>query len=210
MRVTLFILFLATASVVVGQKRLSEGTLSFSILTYKQNQVIGDSLTAQHFFKGAHTRTDVSGSIGRTITLYDSREETGAIVREFGGQKILIPLDASSWADKNAWYSPDSIQYTNEEKTLLTYPCKRAQINLRSGAILRVWFTPSIVLDNKDTEFQMGDLPGLVLAYEYENQGTLVQYMILSLNYDPVPIQKFDIPSSGYRILSYAESKKQL
>ena len=209
MRLTLFILFLAAASIVVGQKRLSEGTLSFSVFTHKQNQVIGDSLTAQHFFKGAHTRTDVSGSMGRTITLYDSREETGAIVRDFGGQKILIPLDASSWADKNAWYSPDSIQYTNEEKTLLTYPCKAAQINLRSGAILRVWFTPSIVLDNKDTEFQMGDLPGLVLAYEYENEGTLVQYTILSLNFDPVPIQKFDIPSSGYRILSYAESKKQ-
>jgi GLPGLI family protein len=209
MRITLFILFLAAASVVVGQKRLSEGSLSYSVLTYKHQQVIGDSLNAQHFFKGAHTRTELSGSIGRTITLYDSREETGAILREFGGQKILIPLDAAAWADKNAWYSPDSIQYTNEEQTLLNYPCKRAQINLRSGAMLRVWFTPSIILDNKDTEFQLGDLPGLVLAYEYENEGTLIRYTINSLNFDPVPIQKFDIPNSGFRILNYAESKKQ-
>lgn len=210
MRITLFILFLATALAVVGQKRLSEGSLSFSVVTYKQNQVVGDSLTALHLFKGAHTRTDLSGSIGKTITVYDSREEIGAIVREFGGQKILIPLDASSWADKNAWYSPDSIQYTNEEQTLLNYPCKRAQIKLRSGALLRVWYTPSIVLDNKDTEFQLGDLPGVVLAYDYENGGTIVRYTILFLNFDPVPIQKFDIPNSGYRILSYAESKKQL
>jgi hypothetical protein len=209
MRSTLFILFLATASVVVAQKRLSEGALSFSVLTYKQNQVIGDSLTAQLYFKGAHTRTDLIGSIGRTITLYDSREETGAILREFGGQKILIPLDASSWADKNAWYSPDSIQYSNEEQTFLTYPCKRAQIKLRNGAVLLVWFTTSIVLDNKDTEFQMGDLPGLVLAYEYQKDEKTTRYNLLSLNFDPVPIQKFDVPNSGYRILSYAESKKQ-
>lgn len=210
MRLTLLILFLATTSVVVGQKRLSEGSLSFSVVTHKQNQIVGDSLIAQHFFKGAHTRTDLSGSIGKTITLYDSREETGAIIREFGAQKILIPIDASSWADKNAWYSPDSIQYTDEEQTLLNYPCKRAQIKLRSGALLRVWFTNSIVLDNKDTEFQMGDLPGLVLAYEYENEGAVINYKIVSLNFDPVPIQKFDIPNSGYRILSYAESKKLL
>lgn len=211
MRITLFILFWTTATVVVGQKRLSEGVLSFSVIaTNKQKQVIGDSLTAQHFFKGVHTRTDVSARVGRTITLYDSREETGAIVREFGGQKILIPLDASSWADKNAWYSPDSIQYISEEQTILTYPCKRAQIKLRNGALLRVWYTPTIVLDNKDTEFQMGDLPGLVLGYEYENEETIISYIAVTLNFDPVPIQKFEIPSSGYRVLNYAESKKQL
>ena len=209
MRSTLFILFLITASVVVGQKRLSEGSLSFSVVTYQNNQVVGDSLTAQLFFKGAHTRTDITGGLGKTITMYDSREETGAILREFGAQKILIPLDASSWADKNAWYTPDSIQYTNEEQTLFNYPCKGAQIKLRSGAVLRVWFTPTIILDNKDTEFQMGDLPGLVLSYEYERAGTVIAYKIIGLNFDPVPIQKFDIPSSGYRILSYTESKKQ-
>lgn len=209
MRSILFILFFSTSSVVVGQKRLSEGTLSFSVVTYKQNVVVGDSLIAQHFFKGAHTRTDLVGGVGKTITLYDSREVTGAILREFGAQKIMIPLDASSWADKNAWYTPDSIQYTDEVETVLDYPCKRAKIKLRSGSLLSVWYTPSIVLDNKDTEFQMGDLPGLVLSYEYESSGTVVKYKIVALNFDPVPIQKFDIPNSGYRILSYSESKKQ-
>lgn len=209
MRIALFILFLATAAVVVGQKRLSEGVISFSVLTLEQNQVVGDSLIAHHFFKGAHTRTDLIGDVGKTITLFDTREEIGAVVREFGGQKIMIPLDASTWADKNAWYSPDSIQYINEEQTILAYPCKRAQIRLRNGALLSVWYTPLIVLENKDTEFQMGDLPGLVMAYDYENDGRVISYKAISLNFDPVPIQKFDIPSSGYRILSYTESKKQ-
>jgi hypothetical protein len=210
MRIPLVILLWSIASAVVGQKRLSEGNLTFSVLTYKGDQRIGDSLTAQHFFKGAHTRTDLTGSIGRTITLYDSREELGAIIRDFGSQKILIPLDALTWADKNAWYNPDSILYLDEQKTILDYPCKKAQFKLRNGGVIDVWYTSAIVLDNKDTEFQMGDLPGLVLSYEYQVDETKIIYRSLNLNFDPVPIQKFDIPSSGYRILSYAESKKQL
>jgi hypothetical protein len=55
----------------------------------------------------------------------------------------------------------------------------------------------------------MGDLPGLVLSYEFQSGLTRVVYTTKELNFDPVPIQKFDIPSSGYRILSYSESKKQ-
>jgi hypothetical protein len=92
----------------------------------------------------------------------------------------------------------------------LEYPCKKALVNLGNGDHISVWYTTSVVLENKDTEFQMGDLPGLVLAYEYQKGATRVVYTPIGLNFDPVPIQKFDIPSSGYRILSYTESKKQL
>jgi GLPGLI family protein len=209
MRLSLVILLWSIALAVVGQKRLSEGGISFSVLTYKDNQRIGDSLTAQHYFKGAHTRTDLFGSSGKTITIYDSREELGAIVRDFGSQRILIPLDAFSWADKNAWYTSDSIVYLNEQQTILEYPCNKARVNLSNGNSVVVWYTTAVALDNKDTEFQMGDLPGLVLSYEFQNGLTRVVYTTKELNFDPVPIQKFDIPSSGYRILSYSESKKQ-
>ncbi|MEY5046622.1 MAG: hypothetical protein RL713_1847, partial [Bacteroidota bacterium] len=92
MRISLVILLWSIASAVVGQKRLSEGSISYSVLTFQDNQRIGDSLTAQHFFKGAHTRTDLIGGMGKTTTLYDSREAIGAIVRDFGSQRILIPL----------------------------------------------------------------------------------------------------------------------
>jgi hypothetical protein len=196
-------------SVVVGQKRLSEGALVFSVITTKQGLLVGDTLIAQHYFKGAHTRTDLIGIVGKSYTLYDSREGLGAIVREFGSQKILIPLDTSSWSDKNAWYKASSISYSTDENKLLGYACKKASIKLTEGGQLEIWYTPEVVLDNIDTEFQMGDIPGLVLSYEYIIDETRVIYIARSLNFDPVPIQKFEIPNAGYRILSYAESKKQ-
>lgn len=209
MRLPLFILFLAITSVVVGQKRLSEGSLVFSVVTTKKDLPVGDTLIAQHYFKGAHTRTDLTGIVGKSVTLYDSREGLGAIIREFGSQKILIPLDTSSWSDKNAWYKASSISYSTDEQKLLGYACKKASIKLLEGGQLEIWYTPEVVLDNIDTEFQMGDIPGLVLSYEYIMDETRVIYMARSLNFDPVPIQKFEIPNAGYRILSYADSKKQ-
>ena len=209
MRLSLVILFLAMTSVVVGQKRLSEGSLVFSVVTTKQGLLVGDTLIAQHFFKGAHSRTEISGVAGNSVTLYDSREGLGAIVREFGSQKILIPLDTSSWSDKNAWYRASSISYSTDEQKLLGYACNKASIKLSAGGQLEIWFTPEVVLDNNDTEFQMGDIPGLVLSYEYVTDEIRVIYLARSLNFDPVPIQKFDIPNARFRILSYAESKKQ-
>jgi hypothetical protein len=209
MRLSLFILFLAITSVVVGQKRLSEGSLVFEVVTTKKDLLVGDTLIAQHLFKGAHSRTEISGAAGSSITLYDSREGLGAIVREFGSQKILIPLDTASWSDKNAWYRASSISYSTDEQKLLGYACKKATIKLLAGGLLQIWFTPEVVLDNNDTEFQMGDIAGLVLSYEYITDEMRVIYMARSLNFDPVPIQKFDIPNAGYRVLSYAESKKQ-
>ena len=209
MRLSLFILFLAITSVVVGQKRLSEGSLVFEVVTTKKDLLVGDTLIAQHLFKGAHSRTEISGTAGSSITLYDSREGLGAIVREFGSQKILIPLDTASWSDKNAWYRASSISYSTDEQKLLGYACKKATIKLLAGGQLQIWFTPEVVLDNNDTEFQMGDIAGLVLSYEYITDEMRVIYVARSLNFDPVPIQKFDIPNAGYRVLSYAESKKQ-
>lgn len=210
MRLPLIILFMTIVSAVVAQKRLSEGTITFSVMNYDADQRVADSLTALHYFKGAHTRTDLISRIGKTSTFYDSRETLGAITREIGSQRILIPLDALAWADKNAWYTADSIVYLNEQTTVLGYPCSKAKISLRNGDVVYVWYTPSIVLDNKDTEFQMGDLPGLVLSYTFEKGNSKLIYTCININFDPVPIQRFDIPSSGYRILSYTESKKQL
>jgi hypothetical protein len=35
-----------------------------------------------------------------------------------------------------------------------------------------------------------------------------IRYSLSSINLNPVPASKFDIPKSGYREMSYEESKK--
>lgn len=207
MRTIFLIFFLATTFVVAGQKRLSEGSMTFSVINLKAGKPEGDTLSSIHYFKGAHLRTDLVGRLGNAVTIYDTRETKGAIIRDFGSQRILIPLDEAAWKDRNSWFANSVIEYVDQEQLLLGYPCKMAKLTMVNGAAIEVMYTNEVKLENTNTEFQFGDLPGLVLSYTYTKGDITVMYKPVSLNFDPVPIQKFDIPNSGYRLLDYKESK---
>ena len=207
MRTIFLIFFLATTFVVAGQKRLSEGSMTFSVINLKAGKPEGDTLSSIHYFKGAHLRTDLVGRLGKAVTIYDTRETKGAIIRDFGSQRILIPLNETVWDDRNSWSANSVIEYLAQEQLLLGYPCKMARLTMVNGAAIEVMYTNEVKLENTNTEFQFGDLPGLVLAYTYTKGDITVMYKPVSLNFDPVPIQIFDIPNSGYRLLDYKESK---
>lgn len=207
MRIIFLVFFLTTNLVVAGQKRLSEGSMTFSVINLKAGKPEGDTLSSIHYFKGAHLRTDLIGRLGNAVTIYDTRETKGAIIRDFGSQKILIPLNETAWEDRNSWFANSVIEYMAQEQLLLGYPCKMARLTMVNGAAIEVLYTNEVKLENTNTEFQFGDLPGIVLAYTYTKGDISVMYKPVSLNFDPVPIQKFDIPNSGYRLLNYKESK---
>jgi hypothetical protein len=57
--------------------------------------------------------------------------------------------------------------------------------------------------------FQFGKLPGLALEFSSVSGNKAVKYNVLSINFEPVPIQIFDLPTSGYRVMSFEESRKK-
>jgi hypothetical protein len=46
------------------------------------------------------------------------------------------------------------------------------------------------------------------MEYEASFGKLIVTYTVSSINFNPVPIAKFDLPKSGYRVMTYEESKK--
>ncbi|MEY3152439.1 MAG: hypothetical protein RLZZ333_1036, partial [Bacteroidota bacterium] len=63
--------------------------------------------------------------------------------------------------------------------------------------------------DNTGIGFQFGKLPGLALEFSSVSGNKAVKYNVLSINFEPVPIQIFDLPTSGYRVMSFEESRKK-
>ena len=63
-----------------------------------------------------------------------------------------------------------------------------------------------MVTENKDYDYQFRSLPGLPLEYESSVGNLKVKYTASKITFDPVPVQKFSIPVSGYRELTYQES----
>lgn len=157
--------------------------------------------------KGGHYRSELTNEIGKTITIYDLRDGAGAILKEFGTQKLMIPLNKKQWTSRNQ--KKDSVVFNvlEESKEILGYLCKRAVAKTEDGNLIDVYFTAQIVPENWDIELQFSKLGGFVLEYESIIGSSKINYLATSINFDPVPIQRFDLPQSGYRLSEYG--KKQ-
>ena len=192
----------------IAQKRFSEGTIVFKVATFVDGIKIGEDARAVQMTKGGHLRSEMSSSIGKTITIFDAREGKGAVIRELGSQKILVPLNRENWAETNAKFQDLTYAFLKDSMELIGFKCSRANAMLKDSTVMNVFYTREISTENPEVDSQFGTLPGMVLEFSYTKGNTMVVYTATSINFDPVPIQKFDVPSSGYRVLSYEESKK--
>jgi GLPGLI family protein len=188
-----------------AQKRFSEGSILFTV-SISDNGIksVGETTLLQKV-KGGHYKSELTNEIGKTITIYDLREGTGAILKEFGSQKIMIPLNKVQWNERIQRKDSILFNVTETTKEILGYTCTKAESKGADGNVIAVFFTQQLIPENWDMELQFSTLGGIVLEYESTIGLNKVNYLATNLNFDPVPIQKFDVPQSGYRISSYGK-----
>jgi len=200
----------------MAQKRISEGTISYDIVintgTDKpQGADFLDGATSAVYIKGPKTRTEMVSPLGTQSTIIDGTKNFIVILKEYGEQKYMINLKPDDWKDANKKYEDVSFTYDNTaSRTILGYKAAKAIGKLKDGTTFTVWYTTDLLPENKDFQYANKNLPGLALEYE-TNMGNLkVTYTVSKISFSPVPAAKFDIPKSGYRMLTYDESKKGL
>lgn len=191
-----------------GQKLFSEGNVRYEVEVYTHVGAVPDSFTYLMMVKGGNIRTELSGAIGKSTYIYDLRESTGVALREFGGQKIMIPLERNSWTEICSPFSPLTYTSVSGDSTVLNYTSKKVSAAMTDGSILTIWFTDEINPELKEVNFPMANLNGFPLVIEMRKGTERVIYKAISLNFDPVPVQYYDIPKTGFRIMKYEESKK--
>jgi GLPGLI family protein len=146
--------------------------------------------------------------LGTLVTINDSSKNTIVILKEFGEQKYMITLTPDDWKDANRKYEGITYSYdATAEKTILGYRCKKAIGTLKDGTTYTVWYTEDLVPVNRNFQVETRDLPGLALEYEVQSNNQKVTYTVSKISFSPVQASKFDLPKSGYRIITYAESK---
>ena len=207
---TLFSLFAVCA---LAQKKVSELTLVYDteITTGSKDPKLADAFdgaTTTICIKGTLSRADMVSALFTSATIHDAKTGTAVVLREVSGQKLLIKLTAEDWKDKNKRYEGIKFADTDETKVIAGYTCTKAIAILPDGSTFTVYYTKDILPENREYEYQFRTLPGLPLEYEM-NQGKLkIKYTVSQINLNPVPASKFDIPKSGYREMTYEESKK--
>jgi GLPGLI family protein len=207
-----FIVFLTVSA--TAQKKFSEGTISYDIVINTGSEKpkaadFFDGATSTVYLAGNKSRTEMVSSLGTQSTIIDGSKNSIVILKEYGEQKYMIQMTPANWKEANRKFENVQFTYTDEEKTIQGYKCKKAIGKLADGTTFTVWYTTDLIPENKDFQYVNRSLPGLAMQYE-SNVGSLnVVYTVSKVNFSPVPSAKFDLPKSGFRVMSYEESKGQ-
>ncbi|HVK49320.1 MAG TPA: hypothetical protein VM488_15780 [Pseudobacter sp.] len=198
---------------VQAQKKISELTMVYdaSVSTGSNDPKIADAFdgaTTTVYIKGNMSRSEMVSALFSSTTIHDSKTGAAVVLREVSGQKLLIRMTAQNWTDKNKRYDGITFTNTSETKTIAGYKCTKATATLKDGTVFTVYYTSDIIPENRDYDYQFRNLNGLPLEYELVQGKLTIKYTVSSINMNPVPVSKFDLPKSGYREMTYEESKK--
>lgn len=189
-------------------KLISDCTVNFNVQVEdaKVDPKVAEAMkgtTKVLYIKGTKSRSDLITPNFKQITLFDAKTDSTVILRELGNAKYISYLDESKLREKNKKFEGIQFNLTNEKKTILGYECKKVVAKLADGSTYNVYYTPSITPSIKKYEYQFKDLPGFVLEYDSESEDgkTKIKYLATKINLLPVPAAKFDLPTSGYRVL---------
>ena len=207
--------FLLLSLASFAQKKFTEGTIIYDIVINTnsdkpKNADYLDGTTVANYIKGSKSRTEMVNALGTMTTIHDSAKNSIAILKEFGEQKYMITLTSADWKDANKKY--DGITYTFDnvaQKVIQGYKCSKAIATLADGTTYTVWYTTELVPENNNFQYETRSLPGLALEYEISTKDRKVTYTVSKISFSPVPASKFELPKSGYRIMTYAESKRK-
>lgn len=156
------------------------------------------------YIKGNDSRVDLVSPAIQQSVIYDKTQNTAVVLREFGANKFMNRLSKEQWLAANKQYQGMSISLVNETKTILGYDCKKAIVSLKDGSMFSLYYATGIIPSVKEFEYQFKDVPGFVLEYQIKESGdnTIVNYRAEKISLSPVLASKFDIPTSGYRLMN--------
>jgi GLPGLI family protein len=196
---------------VFGQKKMTEATISYDIVINTNNATpqaadLLDGATSVIYLKGNSSRSELISSLGTQSTVIDGKTGKVTILKDYGEQKYMITMTPANWKMSNKKYEGISFTYENEYKTIAGYNCQKAIGKLADGSTFNVYFTKDLIPVNKDFQYLNKNLPGLAMQYEATLGKLKVTYTVSSINFNLVPAAKFDLPKSGYRVMTYEES----
>lgn len=195
-----------------AQRKLTEATITYDILintgTQKpQGADLLDGATSIVYLKGNSSRSEMVSSLGIQATIVDGKSGNVTVLKEYGEQKYMINMTPLDWKQSNKKYEGITFKYEDETKVIQGYVCQKAIGTLADGSTFTVYFTRDLVPVNKDFQYLNKNLPGLAMQYEAIMGTMKVTYTVSNINFNPVVQSIFELPKSGYRVMTFEESK---
>lgn len=196
-----------------AQRLVTEASLTYkiSIESIETGQSapkpMGDA-TLSVLIKGNLSRTDMVSNLGNESTIFDNKTGKGAILREYSGQKLMITMNNDNWLQKNQVFRNLPFKTDNAEQMIAGFTSKKAVGKMEDGKDITVFYLPETQLQNLQYNNAFARLPGIPVQYQLESGNIRFTYVLASAQFDPVPSARFELPKSGYRVMSYEESQQ--
>ncbi|HXL56930.1 MAG TPA: GLPGLI family protein [Chitinophagaceae bacterium] len=155
------------------------------------------------YIKGKMARIEITGTNYKQSVIYDNEKGTAVILKEVGAEKYMSTFNAAEWKKENRQFEGLAVTLTNETKTILGYECKKAIAHLKDGSSYNIYYATAIIPSASENPYQFKDIPGFILQYETfgNKNSSRITYTATLINFNPVPASRFEVPSSGYRVL---------
>ena len=197
-----------------AQKNLHEGMLVYnmSVETGSGEPKMADMLdgaTTTIYIKGDESRLELVSGLGREATIYNAATGNGVILKDYSGQKLMITLTSRDWEANNNKYEGIVFENTGEMSVISGFNCRKVIAKLKNGTSFTVFYTTDVKIANKSYDPQFKTLPGLPVQYEMQSGDMKFKFTLAKISFDAIPASKFEIPKSGYRVLTYEETRSK-
>lgn len=154
------------------------------------------------YLRGKMLRVDIISNAYTQVSIYNFKDSSAVVLREFGAEKFITRLNTQKWKDNNIRFKDMQVMVTDETKMILGYNCKKAVATLADGTTNNIYFTTDFMITVSENPYQFKNVPGFVLEYESRDSQnkSVITYTATQIDLNPVPAGKFDIPKSGYKI----------
>ena len=202
-----FFMLYAVLPAAFSQKAISDGTLTYNIAIQSQGGTASSALLTI-YLKGLVSRTDMSSNLGSEKTIHDAKSGTTAILKEYSGQKLMITLTRDNWKQKNQYFRNLKFNIDNTVQSMAGYTCRKATAKTEDGKDFIVYFLPDVTLVNKEYNNAFAQIPGIPVYYELESGKLKFTYTLTGISYDNIPANKFEVPKTGFRVMTYDENQQ--
>lgn len=204
----LLLSFLSTA-----QKTFSEGVLIYNMTVetgsgQPKMADMFDGATTTVYLKGNMSKMELVSGLGKEATIHNASRGNTTILKEYSGQKLMITMTGAEWEENNRKFEGITFEPTGETSTISGFKCQKVVATSKNGTSFTVWYTPDVKVANISYDVQFKNLPGLAVQYEMASRGMTLKFTIAKLSFESVPTSRFDIPTSGYRVMTYQETLK--
>ena len=188
MKIIALVVVFLNSTLLMAQKVLSEGSIVYNIAIQTNNKEpqMADALdgaTSTIYLKGGLSRTTMLSALGTESTIHNSQTEKGVILKEYSGQKLMVRLTKENWSTINNKYSDVVFKTTGETATIAGYNCLKATATLKDGTSILVYYTPDVIVSNKEYDQTFKNLPGLAMQYEYTSGNMKFKYTVSKIDF---------------------------